>query len=94
MPRRKLILCRCEDITVREIEEALEIGLRDIESIKRYTGFGTGFCQGKQCLSLVASILEKRGNTEIVPFTSRPPYQPTPLAAWAALFRDEPKESL
>ena len=47
MPR-KTIICRCEDITLVEVEEALALGYRDVESIKRYLALGTGACQGNR----------------------------------------------
>jgi hypothetical protein len=31
-------------VTLVELEQAIELGHRDIESLKRYTGFGTGWC--------------------------------------------------
>ena len=49
MPSRRF-LCRCEDVTTTELAHALEAGLTTIEEIKRYTGLGTGPCQGKECL--------------------------------------------
>ena len=39
----KSVLCPCEDVTLEDVHHAIEKGYRDIESIKRYTGFGTGF---------------------------------------------------
>jgi sarcosine oxidase subunit beta len=47
----KSVLCTCEDVTLDDVRHAIDKGYRDIESIKRYTGFGTGVCQGKTCLS-------------------------------------------
>ena len=43
----KTLVCRCEDVTLHELEGAMARGYEDIESVKRYTGFGTGWCQGK-----------------------------------------------
>src|SRR5262249_5508031 len=48
--RVKALVCRCEDVTLHDLDEAIDKGHRDIESLKRYTGFGTGYCQGKWCL--------------------------------------------
>ena len=56
----KSVLCTCEDVTLDDVRHAIDKGYRDIESIKRYTGFGTGFCQGKTCLSAVARTLAER----------------------------------
>ena len=69
---------------------AIALGHRDIESVKRYTGFGTGWCQGKQCLSLCArKIAELGGEPPTVPITPRPPFHPVPLAHLARLARGE-----
>jgi sarcosine oxidase, subunit beta len=83
----KTILCACEDVTPDDVRRAFEKGYRDLESVKRYTGIGTGPCQGKTCLALVARELLRLGATpaEVAPFTVRPPLHPTPLAALAAL---------
>jgi sarcosine oxidase subunit beta len=60
-----------------------------VESIKRYTGFGTGICQGKQCHTAVARLLEARPGVaprpdQVVAFTPRPPLFPTELSYWAS----------
>lgn len=57
----KAMLCRCEDVTLDEVMEAIEAGHHDIESVKRYTGFGTGWCQGKQCVVACARAGEGDG---------------------------------
>jgi sarcosine oxidase subunit beta len=78
----KIVLCRCEDVTLGDLEHSVSRGYTDIEEVKRYTGFGTGPCQGKECLALVASqlaILTAQPPAAIPPFTSRPPLAPTPL---------------
>lgn len=89
----KTMICRCEDVTLHELEEALDRGYHDIESVKRYTGFGTGFCQGKQCVALCARLIRDRiGVAPSAPFTARPPYNPVPLAHLAAIFDEEEPE--
>ena len=47
MSHPKCILCRCEDVTLEDFREAFQEGFSEFESLKRYTGVGTGFCQGK-----------------------------------------------
>ena len=66
----------------------MERGHTDIESVKRYTGFGTGWCQGKWCLSLCARLIAERGGDARLPITPRPPYHPMSLAALAGLDPD------
>src|SRR3982750_2569147 len=59
----KTLVCRCEDVTLHELEEAVARGHDDLESLKRYTGFGTGWCQGKHCVALCARELVARGGS-------------------------------
>lgn len=96
----KIILCRCEDVTQKDVEDSIAHGYADIEEVKRYTGFGTGPCQGKECLSVVAAVVAERTGgahggapgaaIEVLPFTSRPPLAPTPLKHYAALAALDP----
>lgn len=81
----KTLVCRCEDVTLHELEEAVARGHTDLESLKRYTGFGTGWCQGKHCVPLCARELVMRGGTAAMPITPRPPIHPTTLADLAGL---------
>jgi bacterioferritin-associated ferredoxin len=81
----KVFVCRCEDVTRTELDEAIARGHTDIESLKRYTGFGTGWCQGKSCVSLCARLLVERGGDATLPITPRPPLHPLPLADLAGL---------
>jgi sarcosine oxidase subunit beta len=85
MPR-KLILCRCEDVTAADVEHAVASGFDDVEEVKRYTGFGTGPCQGKECLRAVALAIAAAAHhppESLRPFTARPPLTPTPLRLFA-----------
>ncbi|MEZ4453463.1 MAG: (2Fe-2S)-binding protein [Nannocystaceae bacterium] len=83
----RTFVCRCEDVTVKELDHALELGLTTIEEIKRYTGLGTGPCQGRECLVVLARRLIDRGlatPASIQPFTARPPSEPVTLGALAS----------
>jgi sarcosine oxidase subunit beta len=83
---RKVILCRCEDVTLHDVEHAVAAGYADLEEVKRYTGFGTGPCQGKECLREVARAIARasgRAAETIAPFTTRPPLVPTELGLLA-----------
>ena len=83
---RKVILCRCEDVTLHDVQHAVAAGYADLEEVKRYTGFGTGPCQGKECLREVArAIAEASGRAPgaMAPFTTRPPLVPTELGLLA-----------
>jgi bacterioferritin-associated ferredoxin len=53
----KTIICHCEDVEVEEVYTALAQGFGDLETLRRYTGIGTGKCQGKCCLVQTLRIL-------------------------------------
>ena len=91
MPR-KLILCRCEDVTADDVAHAVAAGFQSLEEVKRYTGFGTGPCQGKECLVPVALAVARASGippTALRPFTARAPLAPTELKQFAGL-EEEP----
>ncbi|MHB8873901.1 MAG: FAD-dependent oxidoreductase [Myxococcaceae bacterium] len=87
----KALICTCEDVTVEDVEGAIAKGYRDVESVKRYTGFGTGVCQGKACLCAVAGLLSSKGVADkaVLPFTPRPPLTPTEMSVLATVPVDE-----
>jgi NAD(P)H-nitrite reductase large subunit len=84
----KTLVCRCEDVTLHELTSAIGQGHRDIESLKRYTGFGTGHCQGKWCLATCARVLAEHGGDAGQGITPRPPYHPVSLAELAGIDPD------
>lgn len=82
----KVILCRCEDVTLADLEHAVSLGYTHIEEAKRYTGLGTGPCQGKECLVPTCLYLAQATGErpeEILPFTARPPLAPVALGTLA-----------
>lgn len=88
----KALVCTCEDVTAEDVHAAIERGYTDIESIKRYTGFGTGICQGKCCVGAVARLLHQskaRKPEGVVAFTPRTPLVPTELSVLATAKVDE-----
>jgi NAD(P)H-nitrite reductase large subunit len=88
----KAIICRCEDVTLSDLQHTISIGYKTIEEVKRYTGLGTGPCEGKECMVHAARLCAAAlgGDESLVqPFTSRPPVQPAPLAIFARADEDE-----
>ena len=72
----KVFVCFCEDITLSDILRAVTVhGFQDVEMVKRYTGVGTGKCQGKRCLAnsvYVISDLTRKPPGTINVFRQRP----------------------
>ncbi len=91
MSENRIYLCRCEDVTLLEFRQAYREGFTEMESLKRYTGLGTGFCQGKGCLSEAAGELASLRDLppqEIRLTNIRPPAEPLTFAQLAGLDLD------
>jgi NAD(P)H-nitrite reductase large subunit len=79
----KAIVCRCEDVTLGDIQHTIALGYKSVEEVKRYTGLGTGPCEGKECMAHAARLCAAAGSTHLDAFTSRPPIEPVPLSIFA-----------
>lgn len=80
------LVCRCEEVTLGEIKQAIREGARDVTGVKRRTRAGMGLCQGRTCEKMVQAIIRQElGNTseEIGTSTSRPPVRPTTFGSIA-----------
>jgi len=51
------IVCRCRDVTLGEVREAIRRGAVTLEGVKRRTGAGMGACQGGRCMQPVVELL-------------------------------------
>lgn len=74
-----ILVCRCEEVTLGEIKEAIRQGARDVTGVKRRVRAGMGLCQGRTCEKLVQQILcQELGITlkEAGSSTTRPPVRP------------------
>lgn len=69
-------VCRCEEVTVDEVQHALDAGARTVNDVKRQTRAGMGLCQGVYCVSEIARMITRdSGMTPevVAPLTARPP---------------------
>jgi NAD(P)H-nitrite reductase large subunit len=86
------VVCRCEDVTAREIAECIGQGYRLLDSVKRITRAGMGYCQGRTCAPHIAALVAEveAGAPEAAGWLRpRPPLRPVPLEAFAPP-EDEP----
>ena len=77
-----IIICRCQEVTRREIMDAIADGATTVDGVKRRTRAGMGLCQGKTCERLVAKIIAEqtgRPMAEILPPKSRIPVRPVKI---------------
>lgn len=78
-----IIVCRCEDVTLGEITDAVAKGYATVDEIKHYLRAGMGPCQGRTCGHLMAQIIARetgRPVAEVWPMRARPPYHLVPFS--------------
>jgi sarcosine oxidase subunit alpha len=83
----KRFVCLCEDVTEKDIAQAVAEGFDHIETLKRYTTANMGPCQGKMCGRTAAALfasLTGRDPIRVGLTTSRPPAVPVEMAVLAA----------
>lgn len=92
MKDEAIFLCRCEDVTQKQVRDLLGQGYTTAEEIKRILRIGMGPCQGKTCGLLlqqeIARFLGKRPEEILLPHV-RPLVAGVPLEAIAEAAEDE-----
>jgi NADPH-dependent 2,4-dienoyl-CoA reductase/sulfur reductase-like enzyme len=82
------IVCRCEEITVGELQNAIAQGCTDANRVKAFTRCGMGPCQGRMCgptaAEVIARTLHQRSD-QPGQFRVRLPVRPVPLVELARL---------
>ena len=76
---KNVIICRCEEVTLGDIEAAIADGAASVTGIKKRTRAGMGLCQGKTCQRLVQRILSEKTGVplrDVLPSTVRSPVRP------------------
>jgi sarcosine oxidase subunit alpha len=92
-PGRKRFVCLCEDVTDKDLCQAIAEGFDGIETLKRYTTVNMGPCQGKICGHTAIEVCARATGREIGTVgvtTSRPPSVPVELGILAAAQRHHP----
>ena len=54
------IACRCEEISIGQLRNAIGQGYDSLAALKRMTRLGMGRCQGRYCACSVAKLLHER----------------------------------
>ena len=84
--RAKEFVCFCEDVTAKDIAQAVDEGFDDVQTLKRYSTVTMGPCQGKMCLAAFVALAAERTGQDpdrMGLTTSRPPVRPVTLGALA-----------
>lgn len=82
------VVCRCEDVTRAEIEDAVKDGANDVNQVKAWTRCGMGPCQGRMCGEAAAELVAAGagGRERAGQWTARPPIYPVPMEALVGAF--------
>jgi NADPH-dependent 2,4-dienoyl-CoA reductase/sulfur reductase-like enzyme len=87
-PADDTIVCRCEEVTARQVREFVALGCLGPNQAKSYGRCGMGPCQGRYCGLTVSHIIaEARGVpvSEVGYYRLRPPLKPVTLGELASL---------
>jgi len=82
-------LCRCEDVSMSEVRQALDAGYTSLQALKTVVRVGMGECQGRICgpiLQEVFAAVAPEGTPPLPPPTVRPPVKPATLESLANFF--------
>jgi NADPH-dependent 2,4-dienoyl-CoA reductase/sulfur reductase-like enzyme len=86
--KQDTLICRCEEVSVSDIRNAMEHGAMDLQALKLFTRFGMGPCQGRNCAPSGAMMMchalgmkaEEAGRIH-----PRPPVRPVTLGELSRL---------
>ena len=91
-----LVLCRCEEVTVAEVDRVIAHGCPGPNQAKAFTRCGMGPCQGRMCASLVSEIFAaylQCSVGEVGHYRIRPPVKPLTVGELAGLVGSGPGPS-
>lgn len=77
-----VVVCRCEQVSRKDILKAVGEGATTVAGVKKRTRACMGVCQGRTCGPVVRQILARetgRSPGEVSPGSARPPVRPIML---------------
>jgi len=83
-----VIVCRCMEVTEREIREAIRSGCHTFNAVKKVTRAGMGLCQGRTCEQIINRLIaEETGINlgDLPPRSVRPPLRPIKAKKFAEM---------
>ena len=92
LPRGETLVCRCEEVTARQVRDAAALERVGPNQLKAYLRCGMGPCQGRLCGLTVTEILADthgRSPDEVGYYRLRPPVKPITVGELASLPKTE-----
>lgn len=84
----EIIICRCQEVTEAEVQQAIDQGCRSLKGIKNRTEAMMGLCQGRTCRRLIERMLAPYQQQVPVMPSYRPPVRTLALQALAEAKED------
>ena len=81
-------VCRCDEVTVAEIERVIGDGCPGPDQAKAFTRCGMGPCQGRMCGTVVSEMFAERRHADVGAvghYRIRPPVKPVTVGELAGL---------
>ncbi|NKB60092.1 MAG: NAD(P)-binding protein [Alphaproteobacteria bacterium] len=82
------IVCRCEEVSVSDLREAITLGAMGPNQLKSFTRCGMGPCQGRMCGLTVAELIAEANGEPVENvgyYRIRPPIKPVTLGELASM---------
>ncbi|MDH3694696.1 MAG: (2Fe-2S)-binding protein, partial [Gammaproteobacteria bacterium] len=92
VPTDETIVCRCEEVTAKDIRHYVDLGCTGPNQTKSFGRPGMGPCQGRYCgLTVSELIADQRGVpvADVGYYRIRPPIKPVTIAELASLHDGE-----
>lgn len=88
----KMVVCRCEEVTMEDINDTAEKYQCSAREVKLRTRAGMGYCGGRTCRPLVNAALEEATGekpSNDLPLKVQPPVRPMSLSVLGGGTSDE-----
>ncbi len=85
-PSDKIIVCRCEEVTLGAVRQWIAEGYHTFDELKRILRVGMGPCQGRGCREIVLreiAAMTGKQMSDIPPGSFRPLTRPVKIGAIA-----------
>lgn len=87
----ELIVCRCEEVSIKDIKETARKYNCSAREVKLRTRAGMGYCGGRTCRPQVDAVLRKETGENIgdnIPLKVQPPVRPLSFSSLGGYAKD------
>lgn len=88
----KIIVCRCEEVTLQDMEDTVKRYNCSGRELKLRTRAGMGYCGGRTCRPAVDAIIQKITGEQVghnLPLKVQPPVRPLSLSVLGGITHEK-----